>query len=148
MFTQKLQIALIVILILVVGIGGFFYAEGQKGEGPMATSTPQAPSNETMTLGLGQTGTAGGLDITPVSVVEDSRCPTDVQCIWAGRIRISVALENPSGSTTQELSPGDTVTVGGQTVMLVSADPARVSTHAISAADYRFAFTVTSADAR
>src|SRR5262249_33992168 len=39
--------------------------------------------------GIGETADLGnGLTVQPISVVEDSRCPGDVTCVWAGRLRI------------------------------------------------------------
>ena len=56
------------------------------------------------TLALGQSGDFGPVDLTPISVDEDSRCPAAVQCIWAGQVRLKVLLEQVSpqrGSTAQ-----------------------------------------------
>jgi len=30
----------------------------------------------------------GGLTVRPLAIIEDSRCPRNVQCLWAGRMRI------------------------------------------------------------
>lgn len=35
----------------------------------------------------------GGLRVRPLEVVEDSRCPQNARCIWAGRLRVRVAVE-------------------------------------------------------
>ena len=59
-----------------------------------------------------------GLTVTFVSVIEDSRCPVGVSCVWEGdaavRIRIDGAGVKPSiytlhthGSTTGEIVHGD-----------------------------------------
>lgn len=37
-------------------------------------------------------------------LVSDSRCPTGVQCIWAGEVRIALALTSPAGVDAFELS--------------------------------------------
>lgn len=34
-----------------------------------------------------------GLVARPVAVLEDSRCPQNARCVWAGRLRLNVAIE-------------------------------------------------------
>lgn len=44
--------------------------------------------------GLGQTADlGGGLRVRPLAVVEDSRCPQNARCVWAGRLRVRVDVE-------------------------------------------------------
>ncbi|MDC7995093.1 hypothetical protein [Altibacter sp. HG106] len=53
---------------------------------------------------LGNTTTIQGISLTFLEVLEDSRCPEDVTCVWAGRARVLVRVqegENPS--ETKEL---------------------------------------------
>ncbi len=45
----------------------------------------------------------GGLTVRPLAVIEDSRCAANVQCVWAGRLRIRA---NVSGSEV-ELTLGE-----------------------------------------
>lgn len=43
---------------------------------------------------IGQTADlGGGLRVTPLQVLEDSRCPQNARCVWAGRLRLRVAVE-------------------------------------------------------
>lgn len=73
--------------------------------------------------GVGQTADLGnGLRVRPLEVVEDSRCPQNARCVWAGRLRVRVnvegvgerevildegAVETPRGSFTMvAASPG------------------------------------------
>lgn len=64
-------------------------------------------------------------------VLEDSRCPTQVECFWTGQARIAVVAEQgQSASTTVEFNtnpaPGQgklTNDIGGYTVELKSLDP-------------------------
>jgi len=35
----------------------------------------------------------GGLIVRPLAVLEDSRCPQNARCVWAGRLRVRVAVE-------------------------------------------------------
>ncbi len=40
----------------------------------------------------------GKLKIKLVSVPEDSRCPTGVNCIWAGNARVALQVSKPTGN--------------------------------------------------
>lgn len=35
----------------------------------------------------------GGLVVRPLEVLEDSRCPQNARCVWAGRLRLRVNVE-------------------------------------------------------
>jgi len=64
-------------------------------------------------------------------VLEDSRCPTRVQCFWTGQARIAIAVQPDSTApTTVEFNtnpaPGQTVnvaTVGAYRIALQSLEP-------------------------
>jgi hypothetical protein len=44
--------------------------------------------------GVGETADLGnGLRVRPMEVVEDSRCPQNARCVWAGRLRVRVNIE-------------------------------------------------------
>ena len=44
--------------------------------------------------GINQTADLGnGLRVRPLEVLEDSRCPQDARCVWAGRLRLRVNVE-------------------------------------------------------
>jgi len=67
---------------------------------PATTVAPPTPPARTVALGqdfpvdVGESVTIAGegLTVTYVEVMADSRCPPDVQCIWAGNATIAVAL--------------------------------------------------------
>ncbi len=56
--------------------------------------TIPAALNATFTLAVGQTGVIAGEDLQLrfENVIEDSRCPLDVQCVWEGRASYTVQL--------------------------------------------------------
>jgi hypothetical protein len=45
----------------------------------------------------------GGLKIAFIELVEDSRCPADVQCVWAGNAKIKVRVTKNGKSQLLEL---------------------------------------------
>lgn len=43
---------------------------------------------------INQTADLGqGLRVRPLEVLEDSRCPQNARCVWAGRLRLRVTIE-------------------------------------------------------
>lgn len=87
---------------------------------------------------LGETVFVDGPKVTPVSVLEDSRCPVDVRCVWAGRLRIEAKIHLGSGTTARELELGKPVSVADGTLELVEAKPPRQRDRTIAPANYRF----------
>src|SRR6185437_3005515 len=66
---------------------------------PIAGATSTAV---TLQAKIGQTISGLGVTITPMKVLEDSRCPVDVECIQAGTVRIDAELSAGMGTSTQE----------------------------------------------
>ncbi len=64
---------------------------------------PDVTLGEQFTVGLGQTVELQGenLSITFSGVLQDSRCPMDVYCFWAGLAEIEVQLVRKSGDRAQ-----------------------------------------------
>ena len=89
------------------------------------------------TAGLNETANLEGLTVRPLAVVEDSRCPALVRCVWAGRVRISAEV---SGTGTRELTLGEPAAVNGGTLTLVDVRPGKRTPEAIPPRDYQFTF--------
>lgn len=80
-----------------------------------------------------------------VEILEDSRCPEDVDCIWAGRIRILVTLEGKTGkSMSVEFSSDQkpTVEFAGYSITLGEIGPDKKQGQAVQKSDYIANFTV------
>jgi hypothetical protein len=45
----------------------------------------------------------GAIDVTFTEVVEDSRCPKDVMCVWQGRAVVGLHIRHLDGSESDEL---------------------------------------------
>ena len=82
----------------------------------------------------------GPLQLTPVKLLEDSRCPTGVQCISAGRVRVSVRID---GAEPVELTQGQPLSVSAGTLTLVETYPERRKDWTLYPDEYRFGFTLT-----
>ena len=89
---------------------------------------------------LGQVVTVGGPRVTPLVVLEDSRCPAGVQCVWAGRVRLSVRIGVAQGATVREIVAGMPLAVADGALTLVDVLPRRSGDKPPAPEDYRFGF--------
>ncbi len=101
------------------------------------------PKPSAITARIGQEVSALGVRITPLKVLEDSRCPIDVQCIQAGTVRLQANLVSGLGTAQQEFKLGQMVTTETEEVRLADVQPAPKAGVKIASADYVFTFTVT-----
>jgi hypothetical protein len=91
---------------------------------------------------LGQTAYVDGPKIRPIKVIEDSRCPMNARCIWAGRVRILAVWAKPSGDEEIELTLGEPLPLADGSLTLIDVKPSRMAGEgkAIKPGDYRFSF--------
>jgi hypothetical protein len=90
---------------------------------------------------FGETVVVDGPKVTPLSLVEDSRCPASVQCISAGRVRVSLRIDLGAGSETRDFTLGEPQQVADGTMTLVEVMPLRRDVVTLYPEDYRFGFT-------
>ncbi|MBA3732777.1 hypothetical protein H0W91_00140 [Patescibacteria group bacterium] len=108
----------------------------------VSVSTTTNPDLKTgNTTKLNQRILINGIYITPLTVVEDSRCATGVQCVWAGRVRLTVRLQSGSNLKDMTLINGTPVIFDGKNITLQSVIPEK--TQSTTPLDYRFIFSVT-----
>lgn len=71
-----------------------------------ASDTPApTPAQGVFILAPSQSVTiAPATTLTFERIVNDSRCPAGVQCVWAGEVRIALALASPAGSASFEMA--------------------------------------------
>ncbi len=81
--------------------------------------------------------------VTPLILVEDSRCPANARCVWAGRVRITSTLSTATSKITRELTQGEPVAFAGRTLTLVEVLPIKTTQQALYRDDYRFGFALT-----
>lgn len=87
--------------------------------------------------GLGENIRVGGLVVRPLAVIEDSRCPEEVDCAWAGQLVLRIAVSGMTGE--QRLSTIRPLALrGGGQLALESVQPPRRQNQVIRA--YRFTF--------
>lgn len=90
--------------------------------------------------GIGQTADlGGGLTVRPLEVIEDSRCAANVQCVWAGRLRLRASVSG----VERELTLGETVQTPQGALVFAIAKPgawADWPTSEVARPAYRFGF--------
>jgi len=82
----------------------------------------------------------GSLVVTPRAVIEDSRCPINARCVWAGRAIVRTEVAGTGWRETLDLTLGDRVATHGTTLSLTSVEPARLVGAQAQSLDYRFGF--------
>ena len=70
-------------------------------------------------------------------IASDSRCPSDVACVWAGEVLVQLAIRNEGRTTQHEVREMQSATVGGYNVTVLQVLPPARSAQRIAAADYR-----------
>lgn len=83
---------------------------------------------------------SNGLVVTPIRLIEDSRCPADATCVWAGQAVLETRLDGTGWRQTVQLKAGTPYEVRGQTVRLLSVEPGKQAERQIPVANYRFKF--------
>jgi len=106
-----------------------------------AASNPVASHPVEGPVRLGEIAAVDGPRVRPDRVIEDSRCPADVQCIQAGRLVVRATVLGGGWSKEVDLTLGVPVPVADGTLTLVAATPVPISGEtAASAARFTFKF--------
>lgn len=140
--TSRFFWPLAAIVIVLVAVGGFLLWDQSRTPKEQPLPSIHISDGTIVTLALGQTGTVNDVTITPREVVEDSRCPKDVQCIQAGRVRVRATLSSGLGTGEQIFLVGEPITTEAEAVTLLSVAPDKISTVTTTPEDYRFTFKV------
>lgn len=83
------------------------------------------------------------LEVRFASIETDSRCPSDVTCVWAGEVIVRLAVRSDGKTTQHSVKESQTATVDGYTVTVLQVLPARSSSQPVAPADYRVTLKVT-----
>ena len=86
---------------------------------------------------------ADELEVRFTGIGSDSRCPTDVTCVWQGTVRVLLTIRSNRKATRHEADESNHVAVDGYTVMVLETLPARgPQNQRIAPADYRVTLKV------
>ena len=107
-----------------------------------AACAPAESKSGTIKTTMGQKMTAIHVTITPHEIVDDSRCPADVQCIWAGTAHLRATVTTSSATEKVVFELGHALTLDNYTITLTEITPAPHAGETIPSSSYRFVFTV------
>ncbi len=133
----RLSIVTVAAILMLGGSGSFVQAIPRP-----KSSLPAARLGREFKLRARQQVTLKGetLRIRFAEVTEDSRCPTDVQCVWAGnaavRLEVSRGGRRSRSLTLNTSGNSPTVKYGNYEIKLVELKPHPKSTRKVAQPDY------------
>lgn len=107
----------VIFLIVVLTIAGC--------EDPIESAKPVEPEiGEDFTLKVGQEATFADKEfvITFKKILEDSRCPKGVTCVWSGNAQILIQFNEKEFQINTHIDP-ETLPVGDYKITLTALDP-------------------------
>lgn len=110
----------------------------------------EAQFDQPFTLFVRQKAQISDLQIRFISVPEDSRCPADVQCVWAGNATIVLGLSLKESTDETVVTINSTiepteVLYADYRIRFVSLKPTPLSNRTINPAEYRVTLIVSRA---
>ena len=135
-----------VIVVMLLGTGLFFLNYKNDEAGNLPENLPNGGSQNSQNLyqtKIDKTISAFGINVIPLSIVEDSRCPVDVQCIQAGTVRVDVQISDGIEYMKRTLNLGDVgAAFGDISISLKAVSPAPNSKITIKPSDYVLTFEI------
>lgn len=110
---------------------------------PIPVATTTSADMVTVELAVNQTVRTIQETITVLSILEDSRCPIDVQCIQAGTVRLRIKVDSAMGISISEVALGKSITTESEEITFVTVRPEKESQKTTVTAEYRFVFQST-----
>lgn len=107
---------------------------------PDAPIVQGTPKPEGYRVPIDQPVRVGDLVVTPKAVVEDSRCPANARCVWAGRLIVRTRIDGAGWRDTADLTLGETYGTHDRVIALVSGLPERQTNREIAPREYRFLY--------
>ena len=123
-------------------------APAQASRAPLTAASANVTLDQPFELRVGRSATVAGegLTVSFEAVPSDSRCPTGVQCVWAGNAVVQVVLSKDGKAFGAELNTNlepTSVDYLNYNVALVSLAPYPTSSGSIPQSQYRATFVVT-----
>ncbi len=114
---------------------------GPECEFAECPSTSDSTDSTTVALAIGASAAIHGTTIGVLDLVEDSRCPIDVQCIQAGTVRVRISIDSYNLPFTLTLNQPQEME--NMSITLTSVIPEqKYSQKTVPPTDYRFTFRV------
>jgi len=96
---------------------------------------------------LGESSRLGGRTVTPLAILEDSRCPAGAQCIQAGTVRLQVRVQRGARADVATVSLRSPADIGGAWLHLAGVCPYPQLSKPIAAGDYRLTLVISDSPA-
>jgi len=107
---------------------------------PLALAAAPQPA-PIVTTGLHRWQRIADRQVRVDKVVEDSRCPMNARCVWAGRAIVRVTLREGTRRRTVDVTLGEPIPFAGGKLELVSVTPEKMAgAQPKRPAPYRFSF--------
>jgi hypothetical protein len=106
-----------------------------------SAATLNAPTQ--LTPGQSALFDAEDLAVKFVGIDSDSRCPSDVACVWAGEVVVRLAVRKDGRTQELSIKSNASLPVEGFVVAVLEVLPPRSSSQRIAPADYRVTLKVT-----
>jgi hypothetical protein len=126
-------------MILAVLIIAGIFSQQKAAEVPVAqepVETPAPSTPEPVRVPPEET------TVSPIALVEDSRCPLLVQCIQAGTVRVKARVVTGTTMNEQIFELGKPQSIEGKTITLVSVSPEAKAGTKLVFTDYSFSFSI------
>lgn len=88
---------------------------------------------------IGQTTRVAAVKIRPESVVEDSRCPMNARCVWAGQVVVDTTVMRGGTAERRQFTLGEPADDG---LMLDTVEPGKMTGTPLKPSDYTFHFSM------
>jgi uncharacterized lipoprotein YajG len=85
---------------------------------------------------------AENLEVKFVGIDSDSRCPSDVACVWAGEVIVRLTVRKDRRTKELSIKGNENLPVDGFVVSVLEVLPPPKSTQRIAPADYRVTLKV------
>jgi hypothetical protein len=116
---------------------------GCAGGGGVAPPGPAQPPEGVSSARLGEEIRIGGLFVVPLRIEEDSRCPSGVQCVQAGTVRLAVSVGGADWTRDIVLRLDDPQQVrAGTWLLLAAVCPQPRFPGPVPGGNYHFTFAV------
>ena len=96
---------------------------------------PHSRSSVSVTASFGRPVRINQMVLRPVAIVQDSRCPANVNCVWAGQLIVEFAT---AGRNRVRLEMGKPLVIAGGRLTLLGASPQPIAGKPIPPNQYRF----------
>lgn len=108
----------------------------------------QMETGKSFTIQMNQSVFFDGYEITFSEILEDSRCPADVLCVWEGRVSIGIEVKNKEEIQNVILTSADKMTTyfDSYKINLVNVLPYPFSSKTISPDEYSVTIAISKID--